>query len=163
MGAAAPLPQSKEIDNFAWLEPWLARGAQPSHRGYAWLAERGFKVVVNLRTHDESKSVQKFAHVLAPIHIPVENNRAPSDQQALQWLELCASPYMRPLLVHCNLGEGRTSLFCALVRIAQGWPLDEAIAEQQEFGFDPDGEHREQARFLEAFVRKGLNERVWIA
>ena len=163
MGATAPFPIAKEIDKFAWIEPWLARGAQPTHRGYAWLADHGFKVVVNLRSHDETKSVKRFAPSLVPVHIPVSNNRAPSDEQALQWLELCASPYMRPLLVHCNLGEGRTSAFCALVRIAQGWPVDEAIAEQQQYGFDPAGEHREQAKFLNAFTRKGLAEGVWIA
>ncbi len=61
---------------------------------------------------------------------------------------------MRPIFVHCNAGEGRTSTFCALVRIAQGWPLDSAIAEQVRFGFDPDGEHKEQARFLERFSKR---------
>lgn len=162
MGAVTPIPSSRVINKFAWVEPWLARGAQPTLRGYTWLADSGFKVVVNVRTHDETKSVKKAAPILEPIHIPVVNNQAPSDAQALQWLELCASQYMRPLFIHCNLGEGRTSAFCALVRLAQGWPLDEAIEEQVPFGFDPEAEHREQARFLHAFARKRLAENVWI-
>ena len=162
MGAVTPIPSSRIINKFAWVEPWLARGAQPTLRGYAWLADNGFKVVVNLRTHDEAQSVKKSAATLEPIHIPVVNNQAPSDEQALQWVELCASQYMRPLFIHCNLGEGRTSAFCALVRQAQGRPHDEAIDEQVPFGFNPEGEHREQARFLQAFTRKGLAENVWI-
>jgi protein tyrosine/serine phosphatase len=162
MGASSPVPDRKDINGFAWLEPWLARGAQPTPQGYRWLEDHGFKVVVNLRTHDETPSVKKFAHGLVPIEIPVINNQAPSDEQVIQWLELCASRYMRPVFVHCNLGEGRTSAFCALVRLAQGWPLDEAIAEQQPFGFDPDGEHHEQARYLDAFARKGLAQTVWV-
>jgi protein tyrosine/serine phosphatase len=162
MGTITPVPNPKDISRFAWLEPWLARGAQPAPQGYRWLDEQGFKVVVNLRTHDEAHSIEKCAHELVPVHIPVVNNRAPSEAQALEWLDLCASQYMRPLYIHCNLGEGRTSMFCALVRLAQGWPLEEAIVEQQPFGFDPEGEHHEQARFLQTFVRKGLAETVWI-
>jgi protein tyrosine/serine phosphatase len=155
-------PAAHEIENFAWVEPWLGRGAQPKLRGYTWLEEQGFRVVVNLRIHDETKSVKKFASRLEPIQIAVINNAAPTDEQALQWLEICASRYMRPIFVHCNLGEGRTSAFCALLRLAQRWPLDEAIAEQLAFGFEPDGEHADQGRFLHHFVQKGLAERVWI-
>ncbi len=162
MGSIGATPSPKGIDKFAWVEPWLARGAQPSILGYKWLDAHGFKVLVNLRIHDESKTVRRFAGSVEPIQIPITNNRAPSEEQALQFLEICASRYMRPILVHCNLGEGRTSTFCALIRVAQGWPLDEAIREQQPFGFDPSGEHQEQAHFLRSFVLKKLAERVWV-
>ena len=163
MSDVSKLPTKKEIDNFAWIEPWLARGAEPKVAGYRWLASQGFKTVVNLRSHDLGPGVKNASADLEPIHIPVENNRAPGDEQALQWLLICSTRSMHPIFVHCNAGEGRTSTFCALVRIAQGWPLDSAIAEQLTFGFDPDGEHKEQAKFLQRFKQRGLHEQYPLA
>jgi protein-tyrosine phosphatase len=148
------LPTPREIDKFGWLEEWLGRGAEPSLAGYRWLARNGFKTVVNLQSHDAEGIVRSSEADLEPIHIPVRDNTAPSEEQALMWLELCSSPYLRPVFVHCHGGEGRTSTFCALVRIAQGWPLEKAIREQISFGFSPELENREQARFLHAFVQK---------
>lgn len=158
MSAVSQIPNSREINNFAWIEQWLARGAEPKPAGYKWLADKQIETVVNLRSHDLAESVRNASSNLQSIHIPVENNRAPSDEQALQWLQLCSSRPMRPIFVHCNAGEGRTSTFCALVRMAQGWPLDSAIAEQLRFGFDPDGEHKEQERFLQKFRQRKLDE-----
>ena len=163
VGAVSPIPNSKEIDNFAWIEPWLARGAEPKPAGYKWLADMAFKTVVNLRSHGVAQSVRNASANLEPINIPVKNNRAPEDEQAFQWLQICSSRPMRPIFVHCNAGEGRTSTFCALVRIAQDWPLDSAIAEQLIFGFDPDGEHKEQARFLKNFKQRKLHKKYPIA
>jgi protein-tyrosine phosphatase len=86
------------------------------------------------------------------VHIPIKNNFAPSFEQAMRWLAICkASQFVRRLLVHCSVGEGRTSTFCALVRIAQGMRLDDAITEQRTFGFQPNGEHKQQAVFLAEF------------
>jgi protein tyrosine/serine phosphatase len=163
MSAVAQLPSSREIDNFAWIEPWLARGAEPRPAGYKWLAARAFKTVVNLRSHDVAQSVRNSSNDLEPIHIPVTNNRAPANEQTLQWLQICSSRPMRPIFVHCNAGEGRTSTFCALVRIAQGWPVDSAIAEQLIFGFDPDGEHKKQAQFLQRFEQRKLHKKYPIS
>ncbi len=160
MHADLLIPTSKQINNFAWIEPWLARGAEPTLAGYKWLADNLFKTVVNLRSHEVDQAVRNSSDDLEPIHIPVKNNQAPSDEQALQWLQICSLRAMRPIFVHCNAGEGRTSTFCALVRIAQGWPLDSAIAEQVRFGFDPDGEHKEQARFLERFSKRETQARL---
>src|ERR1700680_431896 len=163
VSAVSAIPNSKEIDNFAWIEPWLARGAEPKHAGYKWLADMAFKTVVNLRSHDVAQSVRNASVNLETLNIPVKNNKAPEDEQALQWLQICSSRPMRPIFVHCNAGEGRTSTFCALVRIAQGWPLDSAIAEQLIFGFDPDGEHKEQARFLKKFEQRKLHKKYPIS
>jgi len=94
------------------------------------------------------------------VHIPVKNNFAPTFEQAMRWFAICkASQSVRRLLVHCSVGEGRTSTFCALVRIAQGLALEDAITEQRTFGFQPDGEHKEQAVFLAEFysnVKSGV-------
>jgi protein tyrosine/serine phosphatase len=154
MSVVLHIPNAREINNFAWLEPWLARGGEPKPAGYKWIADNEFKTVVNLRSPDLTQSVRNASVNLEPIHIPIKNNRAPTNEQALRWLQICSLQAMHPIFVHCNAGEGRTSTFCALVRIAQGWSPDRAIAEQLLFGFDPDGEHKEQAQFLQKFSHK---------
>ncbi len=154
---------SQNVKNFARPESWLGRGGQPDIEGYHWLFNQGFRVVVNLRIHDESRKIAKQEPNLQFIHIPVKNNLAPTEGQALQWLVVCeANQTTNPIFVHCKNGEGRTSTFCALARIAQGWSVDQAIAEQRPFGFDPRAEHRVQAQFLREFFRKSESSRLRI-
>lgn len=145
-----------QIDRFGWIEKWLARGARPGPLGYTWLRESGFRTIVNLRSEASGRSSGHHSYDLEHIHIPVTNCCAPNQAQAIQWLDLCSCLYMRPIFVHCNAGEGRTSTFCALVRIAQGWPVAEAINEQIPFGFDPNGGSRNQAQFLREFAGSKL-------
>jgi protein tyrosine phosphatase (PTP) superfamily phosphohydrolase (DUF442 family) len=140
------------IKRFGLLEPWLTRGAQPDDEGYRWLANYGIKTVVNLRLHNDEEKIAKLAPELASIHIPVINDLAPSEEQALYFLQVCADASMRPFFVHCKEGEGRTSAFCVLARLSQGRRLDEAVAEQIPFGFKPWAEHRAQGRFLARFA-----------
>lgn len=150
-----PKPDPKHIANFARLEPWLVRGDQPDRAGYKWLALHDVNLVVNFRLRDLHKKVEKAAPHLEYIHIPVKNDRPPTEEQALQWLELCRrNAPARTLFGHCKGGAGRTSTFCALVRIAQGWPLAEAVTEQRKYGFEPEAEHKKQARFLADFFAR---------
>jgi len=145
-------PATQEIGNFGWVEPWLARGAEPKLAGYRWLADHGFKTVVNLRSQDLSQSVRRATPELEPIHLPIPNDAAPSYEQVRAWLEICESPYLRPIFVHCRAGGGRTSTVCALLRLVQGRSLDWAVIEQFRYGFNPEGDNKEQARFLRKFV-----------
>jgi len=160
MKVLTEVPSPDEIDHFAWMEPWIARSGQPHPTGYAWLADHDFDLIVNLRMRDEFRAAREYASQLELVHIPIKNNFAPSFEQAMRWLVICkASQSRRRLLVHCGAGEGRTSTFCALVRIAQGMSLEDAISEQRTFGFQPNGEHKEQAVFLAEFysnVKSGV-------
>ncbi len=136
-----------EIERFAWFDRWLARGGQPDYAAFETLKAQGVRIIVNLRKRDQRKAVERAG--LIYVHIPVKNDRAPSREQVSQWLELCSTHHRtEPLFVHCKGGEGRTSTFCAAVRLAQGHDVEIAIAEQQAFDFDPQGKHAEQAQFL---------------
>jgi protein tyrosine/serine phosphatase len=153
--AYGPLPQARDIPRFGWVETWLARGAQPERRGWRWLAENRFDIIVNLRMRNESKSAVRANPHARCIHIPVRNNRPPTDEQALRWLQICKANRRRErIFIHCGLGEGRTSVFCALLRIAQGIPLDHVLLEERSFGFKPRGEHRAQAQYLTEFEKR---------
>lgn len=146
-------PDAKAIEDFAWVEPWLWRGGQPTTSGFRWLDGRGVKLVVNLRLHHEEHLLKQISGDLQPIHIAVKDRCPPTDEQALEWLALCdANKPSRPIFVHCKLGRGRTSLFCALVRIAQGWNIEDVIDEQRRLGFEPETKHQAEARFLRDFA-----------
>jgi protein tyrosine phosphatase (PTP) superfamily phosphohydrolase (DUF442 family) len=148
-----PFLRRDGIERFAWFEPWLARGGQPSEHDLIDLRAQGVKTVVNLRERDESSEVERLH--LQSIHIPVVNDEAPSEKQALEWLALCERQCSTaPLFVHCKGGEGRTSLFCALVRLAQGWTAGDAIEEQRSYDFQPEGKHHVQADFLRSFAQR---------
>lgn len=142
------------IEAFGWVEPWLARGAQPRAEQYRWLAEQGFQIVVSLRSKQEERGIERAAPQLLAVAIPVEDHHAPTDEQALKWLRFCACVENRTkMYVHCRQGHGRTSVFCALVRLAQGTDLSVALAEDRKYGFDPDKE-REEADYLADFARR---------
>lgn len=148
-------PDPKHIAKFARVEPWLMRGDQPDRAGYVWLASHGVRSVVCLRKRNVDRKVGKAAPSLDSIHLPVKNDRPPTEQQSLEWLQLCSrSKSDGTVFVHCRGGKGRTSVFCALVRAAQGWRYEDAIAEQRRFGFEPEGENKRQAAFLADFFRR---------
>ena len=136
---------------FAWVTAWLARGAWPRKRQYDALRFEGIDTIVNLRRRDESERIEKCApHALA-VHIPLRDDEPPSTMQAVKWLRFCDDVReKRHVYVHCNKGDGRTSVFCALVRIAQGWDDERAIEEQRAFGFGK-RRHRRQMKFLRRF------------
>jgi protein tyrosine phosphatase (PTP) superfamily phosphohydrolase (DUF442 family) len=137
----------REIERFAWIDRWLARGGQPDSAAFEMLRMQGIRIIVNLRQRDGRKMVERAG--LSYVHIPVKNDHAPTRGQIRQWLELCSAHHRAdPIFVHCKGGEGRTSAFCAAVRLAQGHDVESAIAEQRSFDFDPEGKHAEQAQFL---------------
>ncbi|MBC5815727.1 MAG: dual specificity protein phosphatase family protein [Candidatus Eremiobacteraeota bacterium] len=66
------------------------------------------------------------------------DNTPPAQEQAMQFLQTCAEDSRHQIFVHCQSGHGRTSTFCCLVRLAQGWKLDDAVDEAvQRYGFQP--------------------------
>jgi protein-tyrosine phosphatase len=144
-----------DIENFAWMSPWLARGGQPDENGFRELDRAGVTFIVNLRERDESAEVYRSTRRAKPVHVPVKNDYAPTEEQALRWLDFCAQRASADkFYVHCHAGHGRTSTFCILVRLAQGHALEQSVIEEQRCGFDPEGKHRRQYDFLRSFEER---------
>jgi protein-tyrosine phosphatase len=140
------------IEHFGEMEPWLTRGAQPANDEYLWLRSRGVDTLVNLRRSDDSLAVESYAPEVLQIRIAVPDDCPPSHEQAVKWLRFCDEVRSRRrLYVHCRNGSGRTSVFCALVRIGQGWGAASAIDEQRPFGFGAP-KHCAQVDFLRQFA-----------
>lgn len=146
------------IEHFGEMEPWLTRGAQPEKDQYEWLRSQGVDTLVNLRRSDDSMAVESYAPDVLQIRIAIRDNCPPTHEQAVKWLRFCDDVRSRrKLFVHCKNGSGRTSVFCALVRIGQGWDAASAIEEQRPFGFGAP-KHQAQMAFLERFaaaIRRG--------
>lgn len=143
------------IEDFRWICPWLSAGSQPDDDGYRELEAAGVHFIVNLRTRDEAETVLRVTRRAQPVHVPVVNDKAPTQEQALRWLDLCAAHAPdRTFFIHCHAGHGRTSTFAILVRLAQGAALEQAFEEEKVYGFDPEGEHAGQAQFLRDFARR---------
>ena len=151
-----PAPDPKDLANFGWVTDWLARGADPNPAGFRWLAQTAaVATIVNLRAEDNTEASLAPSLGFRAVQIPVVDNKAPTQEQAMQFLQLCADRSKRPLFVHCQSGHGRTSTFCSLVRLAQGWKLDDAVGEAvQRYGFQPEKDVA-QVAFL-----KGIHDLV---
>jgi len=133
-----PAPDPKDLQNFGWVSAWLGRGADPNPAGFRWLTQTArVKTIVNLRAEDNTEAALAPALGFSPVQFAVIDNMPPTQEQAMQFLQLCADDSKHPIFVHCQSGHGRTSTFCCLVRLTQGWKLDDAIEEAvHRYGFE---------------------------
>src|SRR6185503_6929842 len=68
------------------------------------------------------------------VYLPVKDEHAPTQEQAKKFLDLVANPGNWPILVHCDSGEGRTGLMCALIRHSfDGWGDERIMHEVNNF------------------------------
>ncbi|KAJ0973197.1 hypothetical protein J5N97_021156 [Dioscorea zingiberensis] len=92
------------------------RGGQVTDEGLAWLLEKGFKTLVDLR--DEAECDVYYQSVIEQavafgkievINLPVEVGTAPSMEQVDQFASLVLDSSRRPIYLHSQEGVGRTS------------------------------------------------------
>ena len=136
----------------------LSRSGQPLISEFAWLKERGWKAVVNLRRDGERGEVGDNAKLtgfsdlgLNYLHLPITDGQPPTDEQAEQFLTFVTNPANQPVHIHCRGGIRRTGTMTALYRYAvQGWPLELAIQESRAFR---GGVSAAQAKWLQRWAQ----------
>ena len=136
------------LRNFAMVdkEKNIYRSAQPMYAyEYAWLKNTlGIDTIVNLRSelkHDEVMNVNGFK----VININIPDHCTPTLFEAKAFINLIQKE--KNILFHCEHGQGRTSLFCVLARIAMGWTLKDAL-EEEVIVFGYNFKHPKQLQFL---------------
>ncbi len=144
------------LRNFALVDKergWY-RSSQPLYKKeFKWLHKVvGIKTIINLRS--EAKIDHKYAKHFGinVIDINVPDGHPPRLPQAKRFIDLMNS-LEGPVLIHCKHGHGRTSTFCVLARIATGWTVERAIAEEKKkfhYGF----KHAHQEEFLIKHFKK---------
>ena len=126
------------LSNLGLVAEGLYRGAQPTDEGLDSLKAMDIRTVINLRHfhgHHEEKACRERG--LDYVWITLESGDAPSDEDVRRFLQIATDPKRHPLFFHCMHGQDRTGTMCACYRMAvQDWPLPEALAEMDDFGFN---------------------------
>lgn len=125
--------KAKGVPNFGKLNDHVWRSGQPTKEGYASLKEMGVKTIVNLRKEAPSDKTQ-LPDGINYVNIEIPDERAPTPEQAQQFLDIVSDSNNWPVLVHCHGGEGRAGVMSALVRYEfDGWDLDKIMKETETF------------------------------
>jgi len=124
------------LSNVGRVAPGVYRGAQPEVAGYATLKKMGIKTVINLRTSMSERAAVEAAGMQS-FEVPMEMSRDGLRARVDRAVALMADPANQPVFVHCRHGQERTGIVVAAYRMKiQGWPLADAEAEMQAFGFN---------------------------
>lgn len=124
------------LANVGRVAPGVYRGAQPEAAGYATLKKMGIRTVINLRTSMSERAAVEAAGMQS-FEVPMEMSRDGLRAKVDRAVALMADPANQPVFVHCRHGQDRTGIVIAAFRMKiQGWPLSDAEAEMQAFGFN---------------------------
>lgn len=124
------------VENFGVVSPGcLYRSAQPGDTDFAWLAQQGFRSVINLRKERDYGSDEAFKREgLNYLHLSIPDYHAPTDEQGRAFLVFMRDSANWPALVHCKGGQGRAGVMSALARYAiEGWPMERALSEAKRY------------------------------
>ncbi|HEU4724493.1 MAG TPA: tyrosine-protein phosphatase [Candidatus Eisenbacteria bacterium] len=146
-------PEVSGIENFAEIEPGLARGAEPTDAGLQELKARGFRTVIGLRHDpDEAEKLARLGinYIEIPMHAGIFGAAVPTSAQIEQFLDVVSDPAQRPVFFHCKRGRDRTGAMAAIYRMEKsGWRKTEALEEMRAFGFH--SYYRKLRRFVEGY------------
>jgi protein tyrosine phosphatase (PTP) superfamily phosphohydrolase (DUF442 family) len=135
-GFARPAPELG-IVQAAEIAPGVYRGGQPTHQGLLNLRDRGFKTVVNLRSHHSERG-QVEALGMRAVEIPMQADivcEPPSEQAVFAFLDTVLDPANQPVFFHCAHGCDRAGTMSAVYRMeVEGWAPREALEEMRAFG-----------------------------
>lgn len=138
-GAAAQRESVKGIDNFAQVNGFLFRGAQPGDGAYASLKQMGINVIVDFRDEKDEIAHEKKAVEAAGMQflsLPWSGRGEPTHDEVITFLNLMHDPQGKKVFVHCRQGRDRTGTMVALYRLTfDHWTVDNAIAEMHDFHY----------------------------
>jgi len=127
------------IDNFAQVNGFLFRGAQPSDSSYAELKHLGVNVIVDFRDEKDEIAREKKqveAAGMQFVSLPWSGRSEPTHDEVLTFLNLVHNPQGKKIFVHCRQGRDRTGTMVALYRLTfDNWSVDNALSEMKDFHY----------------------------
>lgn len=151
-GSATVSPlQVGKVKNLSSFGDRVYLAGQPVAEDFKLLADRGVKVVLNLRTDQEMKDLgldEKAAVEAAGmkyVHVPL-GKEEPTEEQLQSIMKLLGEAGETPVLMHCG-SANRVGYAWSMFRATkQGVPADEALAEGKKVGLrSPELESRARA------------------
>ena len=118
--------------NFAQVDDKIFRSAQPIHEyQYDFVSDvLGVGLLINLRSEAHIDDKLAPSEGMAVINIDIPDHKAPTVEDVKKFVKAYKHFEGTKMLIHCAHGRGRTTTFCVIARMLQGWSLDQAIAEQ---------------------------------
>jgi tyrosine-protein phosphatase SIW14 len=144
------------VPEFHPVSDGIFRGGHPEQNGLEDLAKLGVKTIIDLENDgsDETEVPAAAALGMKVIARPMSTFWAPSDEQANEILAMLADPQLRPLFIHCTLGQDRTGLMIGLYRVLfEKMNAADAYSEMLGYGFKNhllfplDGYFRDRTQF----------------
>lgn len=129
---------SEGIKNFQQIDPHVYRGAQPSDKGFKYLAQIGVKTVIDLREAD-ARSKEEESLVTAAgmnyVNVPMTGLTPPTTAEIKRILGILEDDKGGAVFVHCLRGADRTGAVIASYRIDHdGWDNERALSEAKARG-----------------------------
>lgn len=139
VSAPARAEELRGVLNFHELNSSVSRGAQPTDEGFATLAKRGVKTIIDLRrpTEHSTEAERKVVEGLGMryINVPMEGVVAPTSAQVTKVLGLMNDSSAGPVFVHCKRGADRTGGIIACYRMEHDrWDNRKALKEAKTNG-----------------------------
>ena len=148
-------PEVPGIENFAEIEPGLARGGRPTAAGIEYLRAQGYRTVVTFLDDAGEREALRRAGiecVSIPLHAGPFSAAVPTPEERRRFFEVVSDSSRRPLFFHCKRGKDRTGAMAALLRIERdGWTAAEAVQEMRAFGFS--GHYKGLLKFVRGYRR----------
>ncbi len=144
-----------DIPVFYKVDDGLYRGGRPKTGGLDELKALGIKTFVDLRGESErAKREREWArdNGIAYYQIPMTVYEQPTEEQAIEFLEIVLNKRNKPVFIHCSSGRDRTGTLIAMYRVVvNGWTIKQAYKEARKLGFFP--YHGEEA-LLKVFIHQ---------
>jgi protein-tyrosine phosphatase len=112
-----------------WITPDLAIGPAVSKKRFHLLSKAGIGSVIDARSEASDDESELARHGLRFLHLPVDDYRAPSQEQletAAEWT-LTQFAEGRKVYLHCRSGIGRSPSIACAILMAIGYSLSDAF------------------------------------
>jgi len=135
--------------NFGPVEPGqVYRAGELTPAATRTVVERhGIELIIDFGAHDTGSPEERRARAVAEslgverVRLPLFGDATGDPNRYAEALRSMTDPETGPVLIHCAAGTQRTGCATALYRsIYQGWSDERAIAEAEDFRWDPTDE-----------------------